>query len=178
MHTSISPQPVSSLGTLLSACMAKKVEKELQNIYGQTLSHANYLRNTADVEFFEALEEHRIDLVMVKEDAVAELEKMVTDTLEAFREQCEDVGEASLERVAEKADDICDNVTQRLHEREQGGKGRSKCEREELRRDRGWLGWEKEVLERDKRRFEHERRQKNECSDSETRDRRAGSAPL
>jgi hypothetical protein len=158
--------------------MAKRVEGELQNIYAHTLSHANYLRNTADTEFFEALEEHRIDLVMVKEDAVTELEKTVTDTLERFREECEDVGEASLERVAEKADDICDGLTQQLYERGQREKVRLKCERERLRRERGWLGWEREVLERDKRRFEYERRQDNECSDLEASDRRAGSAPL
>ncbi|KAF2631340.1 hypothetical protein BU25DRAFT_320872, partial [Macroventuria anomochaeta] len=83
----------------LSQDVARRIEGELGSIYAHTLSHANYLRNTADAELF---------------DAVTELERAADSKLEEFREECDGVVEDVRERVAQKGYEVCDDVRESL----------------------------------------------------------------
>lgn len=106
---------------------------------------------------------------MTKEDGIAELDRVVDDKLDVFKEECEDVVEHVEDRVQHIADLACDFVSGEIN-------ARINKEREVLGRERGWLGWEREVLERDRRALEKEK--EVERCELVGRGARAGSAPL
>lgn len=167
--------PLSSLGATLSEHVAKQVESQLHSIYNQTLSHAAYLRNAADVEFFEALEDHKVDLLLVKQDSLAELEREAVDRLEVLREDAGDVVEEVGEWIGDLACETFDGTRHKMDKLRNVEKEKVSLAlrrgQEDLRRERGWLGWEREVFERDRRKVEAR------TSRSEGRACRAGSAP-
>lgn len=163
------PTALSSLGNLLGAHITRQVETQLQSIHNHTLSHAAWLRNTADDEFSDMLEERRVDLVMTKEDALDEMDRAVTTKREDFHGQIEEVAEDFLSTLANSADQVCDNAKQRLDDY-------AREEQARIQRERGWLGWEREVLERDKKKLE-EAKTALERKTADQRSRRAGSAP-
>ena len=148
-QTSVPPPPLalSTLGTILSERVVLGLERKLGSICDRMLSHASYLRNTADVEFSEEVEDYRLDLIMAKEDCGADLDRVIADKLGGFKEECEAEEKQIGDRVEQTVDMAYDRVSEKID-------ALVNREREVLRRERGWLGWEREVFERDKRRSE------------------------
>ncbi|KAF9691055.1 hypothetical protein EKO04_011262 [Ascochyta lentis] len=170
-QTSIPPPPLSTLNPFFNSHIARRVESQLHSIYDHTLSHASYLRNTADAELFELLEDYKADLQMVRDDALAELNHEVVHKFERFREDAVNTVDEVGELVSERADEVCDDVKERLDGLRAKGKESLKRERANLEREKMWLAWGREVLDRDRREFEKLTAQVGH------REVRAGSAP-
>jgi chromosome segregation ATPase len=185
ISTAPPPAALSALGISLGDYVTSRIDGELENLYAHTLSHANYLRNTADAEFFDEREMERLAF-----DRVAETK------FEEFKEQCEDFGEAELERVECKMDELGNNLTgqvERLKEerlRLEQEKEELRREKEELRRDRKDLRRDKQELRRDKKNLRKQKRnlerkreviQSRRCANKirghDARGKRAESAP-
>ncbi|KAF2818445.1 hypothetical protein CC86DRAFT_157593 [Ophiobolus disseminans] len=162
------PPSLSALGTMLSEHAARRLELKIENICDNMLAHASYQRDTADTEFLEALEDKRLDLIMAKEDCVAELDRVVTDKLHMFREDCTAEEQEVGDRLEQTAITVCDNGKEKMD-------ALISTERDFLRRERGWLNWERKVFERDKGEFESAK--ENAKSGGLERSARAGSAP-
>jgi hypothetical protein len=161
-----SPQlALTTLGTILSEHVKRSLEQKLESICDDTLSHASYLRDIADTEFLEEVAEGRIDLVMAKEDCVTELDRVSTEKLDVFREECEVEEKEVGDRIVDKANMAYDSLSEKIDAYVNTKMGH-------LRRERGWLGWEKEVFERDKKKFEAAK-----TDGRVDRGTRAGSAP-
>lgn len=149
--------PISSLRTLIAAHLTAHADAHLQRIFTHTLSHATYLRNTADIEFLEILDEQKLDITMLKDDSIAELDRACTEKLEELREQAAEV----VEELEDKAELVYVDVCERV----EGLVGK---EREGLARER-------RELERGRRELEEDRRRRDIMHD---RGRRAASLPL
>ena len=185
ISTAPPPAALSALGISLGDHMASRIEDELENLYAHTLSHANYLRNTADAEFFDERELERLAF-----DRVAETK------FEEFKEQCEDFGKAELERVGWKTDELGDKLAaqvDRLKEERlslEQWKEELRRDKEELRRDREDLRRDKRELRKDKKNLRKQKRElqrerevvQSRCSniirDHDARGKRAESAPV
>jgi hypothetical protein len=156
---------LTTLGTILGEHVKRSLEQKLESIYADTLSHASYLRDTADTEFLEEVADGRTDLIIAKEDCVTELERVAAEKVDVFREECEveekGVGDRIDDRVNMAYDGVCEKIDAYVN-----------TKMGHLRRERGWLGWEKEVFERDKRKFEAAK-----ISEKVERRARVGSAP-
>lgn len=180
-------QPVlSALGISLGEHVTRRIEHELSSLYAHTVSHANYLRNAADAEFFEEWEGERLAFEKVAEVKYAE-----------FKEMVEECGEAEVERVGERVDEHGNKVVEDLArlnkeksdlnlEREELKKDREelRLERVELRRDKRELRADKKDLRRQKRALQREkeglqapRSTANRTRGHDVRSARAGSAP-
>jgi hypothetical protein len=153
------PTTTSSLRTLISTRAAAHAEAQLQKIYDETVDHAADLRNTADVDFHEFLEEQKFDVTMVKDDSVAELNRMFDEKVEEFKDSTAEILEGVEERAEMVFIDACDRLDSLLG------------------RERAFLRRERELLECDKRSFEEKQRiaWQNTCGD---RGRRAVSLPF
>jgi hypothetical protein len=156
---------LTTLGEILGEHVKRSLERKLESICADALSHASYLRDVADTEFLEEVEDGRIDLVMAKEDCVTELDRITTERLNVFKEECEDEEKEVRDRVDHQANEAYDSMTERVD-------AYVNTKMSDLRRESGWLGWEKEVFERDKRKFEATKKDGNV-----ERGARAGSAP-
>ena len=198
------PAALSALGITLREHVACRIKCELESIYAHTLGHANYLRNTADLEVGEVLEEGMLEFGIEKQHTMDEVERVVDEKLHAFEKECQDLVEYVEERVGKKADDIVDHTRERLDElgyREKIDLGREReelrknkedlrreredlrreredmrREREDMRREREDLRREKAILGIDQRAENEERRAAQGCGRGEQRNR-AGSAP-
>jgi hypothetical protein len=80
---------LSSLGPFRSDYMARGVKRKLETIFESTASHAAYLRDEADTEFVEGLEEYKLDVTIAKEDCVNDLSRVTEKMLEEFKATCE-----------------------------------------------------------------------------------------
>lgn len=161
---------LTPLATLLSSHIHARISRDLDLLYAHTISHANFLRASADDEFAVWLEEERVGLARVAEDG-----------LEQFREDVESEGEKVLDRVREEAGRIEDGVVEGLEEGKRevevlkGEKGLLRGEVEGLRRDKEELRRDKEDLRRDKAEL---RREIEELKEERDRLRRAvGTCP-
>ncbi|KAF2853901.1 hypothetical protein T440DRAFT_293083 [Plenodomus tracheiphilus IPT5] len=152
------PATLSAFGITFTEHVARKVEGELGKIYAHTLSHAKYLRNTADLEVEDVLEEGRLQFGIEKQDTLDEVERVVDEKLQAFRETCEGLGEYVQESVGEKAELVVDDTKQRLDELGHKEKVNLERDREELSKDKEELMREKEELRRDKEELRRERK--------------------
>lgn len=184
------PPKLSALGITLHDRLAGKLESDIRYVYAHTLSHANWLRNTADDRFADMLEEERLAL-----------ERVAEEKFEEFKARCEGIEEDVTERVGRKAEELGEAVTSRLEEerlilereREEfkQAKNELRMERDELRKDREDLRLDKQDLRQQKedlrresealcnerRCFEAKRRQVMFVRESATLTR-AGSAPV
>ncbi|KAL1609421.1 hypothetical protein SLS59_000925 [Nothophoma quercina] len=182
------PTTLSALGVSLGDHMTSRIEEELSRLYAQTLSHANYLRNSADAEFFEERELERLAF-----------DRMAETKFEEFKGQCEGLGEAELAHVEEKMDELGERLTERV-DRLREERERLEREKEELRKDREEVRRDKEDLRRDKRELRRDkkslrkqkrdlqrererevfrcRRSEDETSGHDAQRTRAGTAPL
>lgn len=139
-------------------------------MYSRALSHADWLCNTACDNILETLEDRRLEVVSMKDDIEEEIGRTATYKLEELREQVEKVGDDGLSEMEQKADEICDDTKEHLNEL-------VRKERAWIEQETGWLGWQKEVLKRDMKRFEDMKRAL-ELSTADDRSRRAQSASL
>lgn len=117
----------------------------------------------------EEIEERRLEMVMMK-DGVSEIGRITTYRLEEFCEQAEQIGDDGLSEMAQKVGEVCDDTKEHLSEL-------VLKERAWFQQESGWLGWQKEVLKRDMKRFE-DMRKAVEPSTANDRGRRAQSASL
>ena len=140
------PTALSALGVSLGDHMTSRIEEELSRLYAQTLSHANYVRNSADAEFFEERELERLAF-----------DRMAETKFEEFKGQCEDLGEAELAHVEEKMDELGERLTERV-DRLREERGRLEREKEELMKDREEVRRDKENLRRDKRELRRDKK--------------------
>jgi len=74
---------------------------------------AQALRYTGDVEFQDVLEEHRLDVAMVKDDGIAELNHVFDHKLVKFRESVEEI----VHDASEELEEIVHNASEELEER-------------------------------------------------------------
>jgi hypothetical protein len=149
------PRSISSLRNLISSRAAAHAEAQLQKIYDDTLDHATDLRNEADTEFRDFLENEKFDVTMARDDGVEELNRMFDEKVEEFRDCTAEILESVEERAEMVYVDVCDRLDDLV--------GKEKT----------YLKRERALLEGDRKRFEEERR--NAARD---RGRRAISLPL
>jgi hypothetical protein len=158
---------LSSLGLLLSEYVAGGVKRELKTIFETTASHAAYLRDVADTEFVEVLDEYRLDVNMAKDDCVNDLGLVAEEKLEEFKANCEAEMETLGANVELKAMTVYEDF-------EEQTVAMAKRKMDDLREERGQLGFE--------RWWEKKRRldiQDDPAKGSSVkRGTRAGSAPL
>jgi hypothetical protein len=158
---------LSSLGLLLSEYVAGGVKRELKTIFETTASHAAYLRDVADTEFVEVLDEYRLDVNMAKDDCVNDLGRVTEEKLEEFKANCEAEMETLGANVELKAMTVYEDF-------EEQTVAMAKRKMDDLREERGQLGFE--------RWWEKKRRldiQDDPAKGSSVkRGSRAGSAPL
>lgn len=151
------PPNLNALGISLHDRLASQIEGEVRSLYTHTLSHANWLRNTADDTFGAMLEDERLAL-----DRAAE------EKFEDFKEQCEGAQEDIIERVAWKFEEMGESLTDRLA----WEKKSLEHEREELRREREEFMRDKEELRRDKQDVRREKKELRKERQSLRRHRR------
>ncbi|KAL5113148.1 hypothetical protein ACEQ8H_008987 [Pleosporales sp. CAS-2024a] len=143
-----SPQlALTTLGTILGDHIKRSLERKLESICADALSDASYIRDVADTEFLEEIADRRLELLMAKDDCVTELDCVTAEKLDEFREECEVDLEEVGDRIDIKANDAYDSVSERID-------AYVNAKMDHLKRETGWLGWEREVFERDKRKFE------------------------
>jgi hypothetical protein len=152
------------------------MQGQLDGIYTQTLSHTSYLRKATNTEMQELLDKHKVNIMKERDDGLEELEKGGTDVLEDHREKAEDISERAREQVEEHAVHVYHDVREKLDALEEE-KVRLDREKADLRRKRGWLAWEREVLARKTRR-RGERTSGGGRDNKRNRDGKAASAPL
>jgi hypothetical protein len=110
------PHPTSQLPTVptISALLSTHVSTYLNNVYvdalGKASDEASELHNSIGVEISELLDEHKIDLAIIKEDAIAELSRECDEKLVEFKEHVADVQE----EVEIHADKVMGKVCDRL----------------------------------------------------------------
>jgi hypothetical protein len=143
----------------------RSLERKLESICDNALSHASYVRDVADTEFLEEVADGRLDLIIAKDECVTELDRVTADKLDVFREECEVDLEEVGDRIDIKANEAYDSVSERID-------ACVNAKLDHLKRETRWLGWEREVFERDKRKFEVAKRDGHV-----RRGARAGSAP-
>jgi F0F1-type ATP synthase membrane subunit b/b' len=163
-----------SLGALINARATAHVESQLQKIYDDTLEHATGLRNaadlefqdvldeyklTAEVEFQEVVDEQKLDLTMAKDEVTTELARTIDDKLYEFKESAAEI----VENLGEQAEMVYLEVREKLD----GLVGK----------ERACLKLERETTERDRRAFERERGRATERNATRNRGRRTVSLP-
>ena len=161
-HAAATPQ-LTALGISLHDRLANTLESEISAIYAHTLSHANWLRNTADDKFADMLEEERLAL-----------ERVAEENFQDFKERCDGVEEDIVEQLGWRAEKLCDDVLKRLQKgmeeskslkeelmkvREERMQDKNELwrEKEELRKDREDLRLDKQVFRMEKKDFERGR---------------------
>ena len=142
LHQTPKPNPksISSLHNLISSRAAAHAEAQLQKIYDETLDHATDLRNEADVEFQDFIEDQKFDVTMAKDDGVEELNRVFDEKVEEFKDCTAEILESVEERAETVYIDVCDKLDNLV------GK------------EKAYLKRERALLEGDRQRFEEERR--------------------
>ncbi len=111
------PKPISSLGTLITSQVAAQVQSQLQNIYTETLDHAHALRNTADDEFLDAVQDHRLDVLMTKDDSIAELHRDIDSIVTELKQSTADIVEEAGEQAEKVFRDVCARLDKLVEEK-------------------------------------------------------------
>lgn len=140
----------------------------LDSIYAQTLDHASYIREVADAEAQDELEEYKVDIKMEMADGLENVERGVRDMLEKCRENAEEISEWVKEEAEYHAGNVYDSVREKLDKLNEMEKNRL-----DLRRQWAWLGLGGEVPRRESRRFAETRHGGQNIQRA-----RAASAPL
>lgn len=68
------------------------------------------MHNTAAVEFHEIVEEQKLDVAVIKEDSIAELNRVFDDKLAEFRESTADMVDDMEKRVELVYADVCERL--------------------------------------------------------------------
>ena len=146
--------PLAPFHHLVRTHLTAHADSLAQQITNDLLEHASELRNMTDVDLKEDLDDHRVDVAMLKEDGLRDIDRAFDEKLDAFRENAE----AIVESVEEETKAVFDEARERLE-------GWVEGERDKLRR-----GWEE---------IERERRSRNRvCELGGRREGRAKSAPV
>jgi hypothetical protein len=127
---------LSSLGLLLGEYVASDVKRELKTIFETTASHAANLRDVADIEFVEVLDECRLEVEIAKNDCVNDLGRVTEEMLEEFKANCEAEMETLGESVELKAMTVYDDL-------EEQTVAMAKRKIEDLGKELGWLDLER-----------------------------------
>lgn len=134
---------MSSLRTLVSDRVAAHAEDRLEKLFEDILYHAQQLRDTADLELTDILDDHKADISIAREDGLEEVTRLYEHKLVELRdkidEKLEELKESAEEiviTVEKRAEDVYANVSKRLVT---------------------LVGMEREMLERDRKRFEEEK---------------------
>lgn len=124
--------PLAPLHHLVRAHLTAHADSLAQQMTADLLEHASELRNITDVDLKEDLDDHRVDVAMLKEDGLRDIDRAFDEKLDAFRENAE----AIVESVEEETKAVFDEARERLE-------GWVEGERVKLRQE-----WE---IEREKR---------------------------
>jgi hypothetical protein len=132
IHPSSSPANPLKISALLSA----HVDTYLKSILSAAAeAAAESATSLADVALAETLDDHRVELYIVREDALAEIEQIAHDKVDAFREAIEgvaqDVGEEVELYAGEAVARACD-VLDEVKASKWVGDALSQCIEEEL----------------------------------------------
>jgi hypothetical protein len=123
-----SPAATPDIRTLIGGYVATHI----QTLYDDAIDHAKEMHKAADMEFSEVLDDHRLDIGIAKNDAVAEVERECHEKLSEFKERAASV----VEDVEAQADEVFNTVFYKLEELEQW-QGSSDRVRHRPSRDRG-----------------------------------------
>jgi hypothetical protein len=103
LHLSSSPATPPKVSALLSA----HVDTHLKFIFSAAAeAAAESATSLADVALAETLDDHRVDLYTVKEDALAEMERLAHEQVDAFREEIKEVAQGVGEEVEKHAREV------------------------------------------------------------------------
>jgi hypothetical protein len=124
-----SPNPISPLHKLILTHLTDHAQELAKQVTTDTLEHATDLRNTADIELQEQLEDHRLEFAVLKEDGLMEMHRLCDAKLEEL-----DVRTTQLiESVEQESADTYTETRQKLDELV--GEQRMKLVKELLRLD-------------------------------------------
>ncbi|KAJ4300814.1 hypothetical protein N0V90_002902 [Kalmusia sp. IMI 367209] len=108
------PNGLSSTRNLLSARLNAIAKTQLQILQDEALARVAI----ADAEFEDVLEDHRLDLVMAKDEGITELNRAFDDRLEEFKETTTEIAAEVAEEVGDKvglhAEEVCADVCERV----------------------------------------------------------------
>jgi hypothetical protein len=96
LHLSPSPANPHKVSALLSA----HVHTHLKSIFSAaTEAAAESATSLADVALAESLADHRVNLYTLMEDALAEMERIAHEQVDAFREEIEEVAQVLVRKL-------------------------------------------------------------------------------
>lgn len=101
-RTSATPNPLSPLHRLIRSQLNHRAEELAQQITLDTHSHALYLREIADVELDERLDDHRNELTALKEDGLMEIHRVYDTKLEQLEERTTELVNAVDQETSER----------------------------------------------------------------------------
>jgi ribosomal protein S13 len=111
------PTPLTPLAQLLLPHLAAHLQPELQTLHADALASGQELRESADAELLDAVEEHKADLRLIKDDGVDTLQRAVTDAFETARvegqEWAEELGDTTFEVVSGRLDGLSEKRLER-----------------------------------------------------------------
>jgi hypothetical protein len=113
-----SPAATPDIRTLISGHVATHI----QTLYDNAIDHAKEMHKAADMEFSEVLDDHRLDIGIAKNDAVAELERECHEKLIELKECAASV----VEDVEAQADEVFNTVYSKLEDLGQEKKSSSR----------------------------------------------------
>ena len=114
--------------------MAAQADAQLQKFLDETLEYAAYQRDIADLAFHEVLDDHKLDVAMVKEDGLAELNRVFDEKLDEYT----DIAAEMVDDMGQRAEEVCADVCKKLDKL--ASKERLRREDEVLRVSRERLG--------------------------------------
>lgn len=107
------PHPLAPLHALLKTHMTKHADALAAEITSETHAHVLYLRDVADVEMQEQLEEQRVEFVVLREDSLMEVRRVCDAGLEELRERAD----ALVEVVGDEVERVCFEAEEGLERR-------------------------------------------------------------
>ncbi|KAH9881163.1 hypothetical protein J1614_001658 [Plenodomus biglobosus] len=112
------PPVLSAFTSTFGDYVAGQIKGELSRLYADSLAHWNYLRHEADEDFQDVFNDQKIEVVMEKEAAIAEVEKVISGKLQEFKGMCEliieELGETAGDEAEVRASKVVDHMMQRL----------------------------------------------------------------
>lgn len=107
-----SSNPISPFHKLILTHLTDHAQELAKQVTTDTLEHATDLRNTADIELQEQLEDHRLEFAVLKEDGLMEMHRLCDAKLEELDERTTQL----IESVEQESADAYTETRQKLDE--------------------------------------------------------------
>lgn len=93
--------PMSAIHRLVTDHMTTHADEIAKQVTSETLEHARGLRDEADVDFEERLQDHRLEIAILKEDLILEMQIFGDEKLEQFKENITKLLEEENDEIVE-----------------------------------------------------------------------------